>query len=458
MERTFANANSDVPASGDAEKPFAERWVSDEDIRSSAQLDVGCPRASSEDKRGRRSSSNCSSGANSPSPAHDSVPNQIHTVQLFDVPIVALSIDRRLRLCLAQISSTLLKDFSYNEIHNRRVALGINCVQCTPVQLEILRRAGAMPISSRRCGMITKREAERLVRSFLCETKPPALPDDFAFQIAHSCAWGCKGRFMPSRYNSSRAKCIQCVHCQQYFSPNKFIFHSHKLPDSIFSPADAANFNSWRRHIRLMEDIHLPEDIVHAWEDVKAMFNGGSRRRIITASACSTSLPRKCSIGPSRTSHPAIPTVRKITPVDLGTNVSRIPNSPLPLTLAGHYPTPSSVSAPLASSASSSVMPYPSMIHPAASLLQYDWLYRQNGHHNSLLHPGAATNLWSHMQGSVDQGMMWPWSPAHAAAAGLAASIFSDRRADIGSFLSSFRPLPPCPDGTARKDKSSKEP
>ena len=40
------------------------------------------------------------------------------------------------RLCLAQISNTLLKDYSYNEIHNRRVALGITCVQCTPVQVN----------------------------------------------------------------------------------------------------------------------------------------------------------------------------------------------------------------------------------------------------------------------------------------------------------------------------------
>ena len=97
--------------------------------------------------------------------------------------IVSLVIDSRERLCLAQISNSLLKvkkkqsipkesllsniffeilfilllqlksfsfqEFSYNEIHNRRVALGITCVQCTPVQLEILRRAGAMPISSR---------------------------------------------------------------------------------------------------------------------------------------------------------------------------------------------------------------------------------------------------------------------------------------------------------------------
>ena len=82
-------------------------------------------------------------------------------------------------------------------------------VQCTPVQLEILRRYGAMPISSRRCGMITRREAERLVTSFLEQHSPPKLPDAFAFDVAHLCGWGCRGSFMPARYNSSRAKCIR---------------------------------------------------------------------------------------------------------------------------------------------------------------------------------------------------------------------------------------------------------
>ena len=90
---------------------------------------------------------------------------------------------------------------SYNEIHNRRVALGITCIQCTPVQLELLRRAGAMPVSSRRCGMITRREAERLVKSFLDDAAPPKLPDDFVFDVEHSCGWGCRGAFIPSRYN-----------------------------------------------------------------------------------------------------------------------------------------------------------------------------------------------------------------------------------------------------------------
>uniref|UniRef100_A0A7N9D7M1 c-SKI SMAD4-binding domain-containing protein n=1 Tax=Macaca fascicularis TaxID=9541 RepID=A0A7N9D7M1_MACFA len=218
---------------------------------------------------------------NQPRPGHANLkPNQVGQVILYGIPIVSLVIDGQERLCLAQISNTLLKNFSYNEIHNRRVALGITCVQCTPVQLEILRRAGAMPISSRRCGMITKREAERLCKSFLGENRPPKLPDNFAFDVSHECAWGCRGSFIPARYNSSRAKCIKCSYCNMYFSPNKFIFHSHRTPDAKYTQPDAANFNSWRRHLKLT-DKSPQDELVFAWEDVKAMFNGGSRKRAL---------------------------------------------------------------------------------------------------------------------------------------------------------------------------------
>ncbi|CDQ91448.1 unnamed protein product [Oncorhynchus mykiss] len=213
-------------------------------------------------------------------------PNQVSETALYGVHIVSLVIDGQERLCLAQISNTLLKNYSYNEIHNRRVALGITCVQCTPVQLEILRRAGAMPISSRRCGMITKREAERLCKSFLGAHNPPKLPENFAFDVSHECAWGSRGSFIPARYNSSRAKCIKCTYCNMYFSPNKFIFHSHRTPESKYTQPDAANFNSWRRHLKLT-DKSSSDDVAHAWEDVKAMFNGGSRKRTLPMSGSS---------------------------------------------------------------------------------------------------------------------------------------------------------------------------
>ncbi|XP_047187685.1 SKI family transcriptional corepressor 1a isoform X3 [Scophthalmus maximus] len=241
----------------------------------------------------------------SPSPLK---PNQVSETSLYGVPIVCLVIDGKERLCLAQISNTLLKSYSYNEIHNRRVALGITCVQCTPVQLELLRRAGAMPISSRRCGMITKREAERLCKSFLGAHSPPKLPENFAFDVTHDCAWGSRGSFIPARYNSSRAKCIKCSFCNMYFSPNKFIFHSHRTPESKYLQPDAANFNSWRRHLKLTEK-KSADDVNHAWEDVKAMFNGGSRKRTLpmSGSGMSSSMKSQASSSLARTTSPEVP-------------------------------------------------------------------------------------------------------------------------------------------------------
>uniref|UniRef100_A0A3B5BNB8 SKI family transcriptional corepressor 1b n=1 Tax=Stegastes partitus TaxID=144197 RepID=A0A3B5BNB8_9TELE len=255
---------------------------------------------------GRDSSTSPSSKQELSYPTTNLKPNQVGETVLYGIPIVSLVIDGQERLCLAQISNTLLKNYSYNEIHNRRVALGITCVQCTPVQLEILRRAGAMPISSRRCGMITKREAERLCKSFLGAHSPPKLPENFAFDVSHECAWGSRGSFIPARYNSSRAKCIKCSYCNMYFSPNKFIFHSHRTPESKYTQPDAANFNSWRRHLKLT-DKGSQTDVLHAWEDVKAMFNGGSRKRTLPGSGSGSSSPLKPQ-GPNRSREsPEIP-------------------------------------------------------------------------------------------------------------------------------------------------------
>jgi hypothetical protein len=52
---------------------------------------------------------------------HDN--SYVSTCTIRGAPIVSLITDGKERLCLAQISNDLLKDFSYNEIHNRRVGM-----------------------------------------------------------------------------------------------------------------------------------------------------------------------------------------------------------------------------------------------------------------------------------------------------------------------------------------------
>jgi hypothetical protein len=39
------------------------------------------------------------------------------------------------------------------------------------------------------------------------------------------------------------------------------------MEDAKYIQPDAANFNSWRRHIKLLGD--PPDEVVFAWEDVK---------------------------------------------------------------------------------------------------------------------------------------------------------------------------------------------
>lgn len=86
--------------------------------------------------------------------------------------------------------------------------------------------------------------------------------------------------------------CSRCSFCDSFLSPNKFIFHSHRLPNVSYVQPDSPNFNAWRRHLRL----HNPtqsEDLRDAWEDVKAMFNGGNRKR---SSSGTTNSANKSSI------------------------------------------------------------------------------------------------------------------------------------------------------------------
>jgi hypothetical protein len=84
---------------------------------------------------------------------------------------------------------------------------------------------------------------------------------------------------------------FRCSYCDSFLSPNKFIFHSHRLPNVSYVQPDSPNFNAWRRHLRL----HNPsksEDLRDAWEDVKAMFNGGNRKRSGSGATHSSSLSK----------------------------------------------------------------------------------------------------------------------------------------------------------------------
>ena len=60
------------------------------------------------------------------------------------------------------------------------------------------------------------------------------------------CAWGCRGQFMPARYNSSRAKCIKCSFCR--FCPKIFILFGHFCAASSSRPTSlSSTLIGWQR-------------------------------------------------------------------------------------------------------------------------------------------------------------------------------------------------------------------
>ncbi|KAF6776306.1 hypothetical protein AHF37_04654 [Paragonimus kellicotti] len=90
--------------------------------------------------------------------------------------------------------------------------------------------------------------------------------------------------------NKSSAFLLGRIPSQTFLSPNKFIFHSH-VPHHLdavqvneYRHPDAANFNAWRRHL-FLDHPNPSLSTIYAWEDVKAMFNGGNRKRYSTQSS-----------------------------------------------------------------------------------------------------------------------------------------------------------------------------
>ncbi len=176
-------------------------------------------------------------------------------------------------VCLAQLSVTLLKDFNYNQINNRRMSLGIEAVQCTAEQLELLKSACAAPCSMKRSGMIKRQDAERLVKSFLDDNQPLNLVKNLIIVVEHEFGWGCKGEFHTSLYNHSRAKCIRCLSCKIFLSPNKFTFHGHHRAGKTYNKRNTANLNLWRRHLKMINPTN-DEIIRTTWDEIKASFHG----------------------------------------------------------------------------------------------------------------------------------------------------------------------------------------
>ncbi|CAB3234394.1 unnamed protein product [Arctia plantaginis] len=136
-------------------------------------------------------------------------------------PISCFSVGGERRLCLPQILTSVLTDFTLEQINRVCDDLQIYCSRCTPEQLHELKSTGVLPKSAPSCGLITQTDAERLCAALL--HGPTALrPHKLSgFRVYHECFGGGRGVCAPDQ------NLVQCLECRMLYTPRRFICHSH---------------------------------------------------------------------------------------------------------------------------------------------------------------------------------------------------------------------------------------
>lgn len=123
------------------------------------------------------------------------------------------------RLCLPQILTSVLTDFSLEQINRVCDELQIYCSRCTAEQLHELKTSGVLPRSAPSCGLITQTDAERLCAALL--HRGAAGGPLSGFRVYHECFGGASGTCAPA------LRLVQCEECGAVFPPRKFVSHSH---------------------------------------------------------------------------------------------------------------------------------------------------------------------------------------------------------------------------------------
>ncbi|CAH1639328.1 unnamed protein product [Spodoptera littoralis] len=137
-------------------------------------------------------------------------------------PISCFSVGGERRLCLPQILTSVLTDFTLEQINRVCDELQIYCSRCTPEQLHELKSTGVLPKSAPSCGLITQTDAERLCAALLhapAASRPHKLP---GFRVYHECFGGARG------VCAVDLNLVQCLECRSLYTPRRFVCHSHE--------------------------------------------------------------------------------------------------------------------------------------------------------------------------------------------------------------------------------------
>ncbi|XP_032887681.1 ski-like protein isoform X2 [Amblyraja radiata] len=199
------------------------------------------------------------------------------------------------RLCLPQVLNSVLRDFSLQQINAVCDELYIYCSRCTAEQLQILKVLGILPFNAPSCGLITQTDAQRLCNALV---HPGILPPDAnrlsgkaclsqlqngdsSFEVEHWCLGKCQGLYVPQFYNHPDAACIQCLDCHMMFSPQKFVLHSHRLPDkrTCHWGFDSAKWRCYMQLSRRYAETAHETFLKPYLEEMKERFNFSNQRK-----------------------------------------------------------------------------------------------------------------------------------------------------------------------------------
>ncbi|XP_022115978.1 ski oncogene [Pieris rapae] len=174
-------------------------------------------------------------------------------------PISCFSVGGERRLCLPQILTSVLTDFSLEQINRVCDDLQIYCSRCTPEQLHELKSTGVLPRTAPSCGLITQTDAERLCAALLHAPAAAAkkLP---GFRVYHECFGGARGVCAPE------LGLVQCVECRGIYVPRRFVCHTHTTEHrTCHWGFDSAR---WRRFLLVSDDERDKEKCEALLDDV----------------------------------------------------------------------------------------------------------------------------------------------------------------------------------------------
>lgn len=177
-------------------------------------------------------------------------------------PISCFSVGGERRLCLPQILTSVLTDFSLEQINRVCDELQIYCSRCTPEQLHELKSTSVLPRSAPSCGLITQTDAERLCAALLHAphgSRPHKLP---GFRVYHECFGGARGVF------AAELNLVQCLECRAMYSARKFVCHSHATENrTCHWGFDSAR---WRRFLLVADEEQEKEKCAALLDELEA--------------------------------------------------------------------------------------------------------------------------------------------------------------------------------------------